>query len=323
MIRAAIDLGSARIGLLIAEGDAAPLTILGWPFVLPVGRRIWHEVPIEKINAKGKIYHERYRREFNDDDEAAIVDAIVFAIIAAKVKHVSIESVAKLYAGKGSTPQEIVARANATKTAEGIGKLVSYRLRVYGGIEIVHVVARSWRAALQRYARANGEPLAEITGAGEALSPLLVAGYVGWPADAVADLGKDGAADVRDAAGLLLSTVLPIPEAARRTRSERAKGPRRPRGPRTGKGRKYIPIAKLLAVAPEKAKKRRARDALRQRKKRARDAPNRKAGGCTCPPKADGRASRHRKGCPMPMKARPVVDVPQYRKRWTPYDFDD
>ncbi len=330
MIRAAIDPGSARVGLVIvdhAPGPApdAPALALLRHAVIPVGRLVDRAAPKIITRKDGSTYVLDKRREVTDDDVRTAAREVFVALVAHGVEVVALERVQHVYMGEGS-PAASAKKAEGLLYSGRIGERIA-TLCEHVGIAVVAQQARSWRAALTRYCDACGESLGAITADhGAALDPLLRRHlpelYSADPpqGDSAADMADENeaaptlpgfplrlrrpSADLRDAAGLLLAAVLPCPPVARAATPARPRDPRAPRRPRSpGKPRDTRapcacpPPPARFKGAPHFAACPRAtptaEQAAKQAAGRAATRARREAAGCTCPP------SCHARECPL------------------------
>lgn len=270
--RAAFDLGSSRIGCAVADVSAVPLHLLEPPTWIKVGVDIELATPLTGIRKDGQAWIKRTQHIVTYADERrAASEAISWLTKAMSAGgEVVIESGSHVH---GTTLSSLKAQSNAQTIAERIGRDIVVQAEMLGYAVAPPFSAQAWRGKLQRYSRANGNPMDKIAARGSALEPLLVAHYVDWPAEYVA--ASEGAADMRDAAGLLLSTALDVPDA--KPRKAVAPGPR-------------------VAVTPELAAARKAARAAQQGKRAAEGAAAKRGAradqGCFC-------AKRHIKACPL------------------------
>lgn len=270
--RAAFDLGSTRIGCAVADVSSMPLRITAQPTWILVGVDIELAVPIVRTRKDGQNWTQSTQHVVTYADERrAATDAIRWLVtVMPDLGEVVIESSSHVH---GKTIEAAKAQGNLLTIAERIGRDILVQAEMLGYTVAPPVTAQSWRGKLQRYARANGNPIDKITARGSALEPLLVAHYVDWPAAYVA--ASEGAADMRDAAGLLLASALVVPDAP--PRKATAAGPR-------------------VAVTPELLAQRKAARNDRQAERARGDAAARRGAkedrGCFC-------KRRHIKTCPL------------------------
>lgn len=270
--RAAFDLGSTRIGCAVADVSAVPLRLLAPPTWILVGVDIELAVPIVRTRKDGQTWTQSTQHVVTYADERrAATDAIRWLVtVMPDLGEVVIESSSRVH---GDTVEAAKAQSHLLTIAERIGRDILVQAEMLGYSVAPPVTAQSWRGKLQRYSRAAGNPIDKIAARGSALEPLLVAHYVDWPAEYVA--ASEGAADMRDAAGLLLASALVVPDAP--ARKAAAAGPR-------------------VAVTPELLAERKAARSARQAE-RARGEAAAKRGakedkGCFC-------KARHVKACPL------------------------
>ena len=299
MISAALDPGSARCALVIAT-DAPVLALLS-ALVFEVGHLEDLPAPVTTHSKDGTKSWTRTKRRVHPEEELdALVTAITGAILSAGVESLAVE-VSDIYLPDGAKLNALRAQAREVQIADRIAARVIDRCKC-AGVSVRSVPRVTWLAALRRHASAGltvgVEAIPQKVGSGAALDPLirahlpalyeLPAHRASEDADEESDApagpvrARMPGADLRDAAGLLLSRVLVCPPPA----SKGATGEPRTRGtPREGGApRKRTPaqLARMLADRREaRAEKRAAR-------------------GCTCRTAEDGRASAGRcpRSCP-------------------------
>ena len=294
-ILAALDPGSARAALVIAEVDR-PRARLLHHVVFPVGHLELLPAPKVTVSKAGKTWTRTHKRVLDPAEEDALVTEIVSLLLSHGVQRLLIEASAP-YLAEGAPLAAMRAQVREIATATGIAKRIQDRLGLLGvAVDLVPRV--TWLAALRRHAAAGLTPgvtlIPQAVGkAGAPLDPLLRAHLpelYARPAEPDAiegPLPEDGGeaqeesdapeaeaparerarspgADVRDAAGLLLSAVLECPPPGRAARVRpvaSGASPATPRAPRP-------------PGTPERVKAR--EKALR--------AAKRAIIGCTCPP---------------------------------------
>lgn len=298
MIRAAVDSGSRRIGLVIGSDSPADIEA-ALDYIDHATFDVGHEeqmavpelvTPRPYTKPDGTVvtrdpYWKTKVNVVTDEEEQSAADAVIARLVAAGAQHVTLEYVRSVYLGKKSV-------RGGAKTATNI--IIAERIMTWIragcralGIQTAIVIRRTWHAAIQRFAKAAGTPLGSVRRAGTALDPILRKLIVDWP-DAKG-------ADVRDAGAMLIASLLPPPvKPPRKPRVARPPGERKPRGHREPTSR-----ARLAEVAPDKLKKLREQGARAERKRRAKAAvpikAARDAAGCIC----GHRRGRHKAACPM------------------------
>ena len=299
MISAALDPGSARCALVIAT-DAPVLALLS-ALVFEVGHLEDLPAPVTTHSKDGTKSWTRTKRRVHPEEELdALVTAITGAILSAGVESLAVE-VSDIYLPDGAKLNALRAQAREVQIADRIAARVIDRCKC-AGVSVRSVPRVTWLAALRRHASAGltsgVEAIPQKVGSGAALDPLirahlpalyeLPAVATGDDADEEVDApagpvrARMPGADLRDAAGLLLSRVLVCPPPA----SKGATGePRTRNAPREGGAPRKRTAAQLARMLADRREAR---------------AEKRAARGCTCRDAEDGRASAGRcpRSCP-------------------------
>lgn len=244
---AGLDPGSAHVGLVIAEGERAPLRLVV-ARTLDVGERVERARPLTGTRPDGTTYVSTHRHTVT----AEHVDAVAGAVVAELLRH----GVARLVIEHADTvrmdprnPSAHTSIATAMARQAWVDGVIGERARA-AGIAVERVAAVTWRGAVAGRSGRGGAGAERIPAA-------VLAGVVGWT-------GHDEHA--LDAAGLCLWAVRePEPPPAPRVPRERA-----PRAPRA---------ARSSTPATDGA---RARARAKASAKSAARAAERRAAGCEC-----------------------------------------
>ena len=293
MISAALDPGSARCALVIAT-DAPTLAMLS-ARVFEVGHLEDLPAPVTTHSKDGTKSWTRTKRRVHPEEELdALVTAITGAILSAGVESLAVE-VSDIYLPDGAKLNALRAQAREVQIADRIAARVIDRCKC-AGVSVRSVPRVTWLAALRRHASAGltvgVEAIPQKVGSGAALDPLIRAHLpalyelpthrAGDDADEEVDApagpvrARMPGADLRDAAGLLLSRVLVCPPPKRVS----VTAPRK----RDGATRRK----RARAVGEDRRK-------YKAKWKREKIAAAREASGCAC----GVHRGRHRKGCPL------------------------
>lgn len=316
MRHAGIDSGSRWLGLGIFD-DGPPTHPLSYVFAkaLTVGREVERAAPLlitpkDKTAADGSVtkrepYYLTTTREVTEEDECAVAAEVMGYLIAHGVECVTIEKVSRVNFSKGATTQGVAAQGTALGQTKGVYTRIAERCMARG-IEVRYVLAATWRARLLPMVKAEAVLAARMRGVappedtaikrrGADLEPTMRMGIHGWPAGGT--FKSDEIEHVCDAAGIVLSAMLPAHVSKRKTRTgsprKRTPGPRKPRGTRG---------------ALDKKKQHERRIALRAERRPAREAA-RAATGCTC----GLHRGRHRRECPRHNGRVPPAETDEQR----------
>ena len=303
MISAALDPGSARCALVIAT-DAPALALLS-ARVFEVGHLELLPEPEVTVTKAGKTRTKTHKRVHPADEIDALVSAIAGAIMGSGAGEVAIEMGA-MYLAEGTPIKALRAQVREVGIAKDIATAIATRCKMAGirvvntrdanGVEHMGTPRITWLSALRRHLSAGLtpglDPLPKTIGDGACLDPLirahlpalyeLPAVATGDDADEEVDApagpvrARMPGADLRDAAGLLLSRVLVCPPPKRVS----VTAPRK----RDGATRRK----RARAVGEDRRK-------YKAKWKREKIAAAREASGCAC----GVHRGRHRKGCPL------------------------
>lgn len=241
---AGLDPGSSHVGLVIAEGERAPLRLV-LARTLDVGERVARAKPLTGKRPDGTTYVSTHRHSVT----AEHVDAVASAVLAELVRH----GVSRLVIEHADTvrmdprnPSAHTSIATALARQAWVDGVIGERARA-AGIAVERVAAVTWRGTVAGRSGRGGAGAERIPAA-------VLAGVIGWT-------GHDEHA--LDAAGLCLWAV---------REPEPAPVPRAPRAPRERPAR-----ASTLATDGARARAR-AKSAAAS----AARAAERRAAGCAC-----------------------------------------
>lgn len=236
---AGLDPGSSHVGLVIAEGERAPLRLV-LARTLDVGERVERAKPLVGKRPDGTTYVSTHRHSVT----AEHVDAVASAVLAELVRH----GVSRLVIEHADTvrmdprnPSAHTSIATALARQAWVDGVIGERARA-AGIAVERVAAVTWRGVVAGRSGRGGSGAERIPAA-------VLAGVIGWT-------GHDEHA--LDAAGLCLWAVrepepVPVPRAPRapRERSARASSP-------ATDGARSRARARLAAKSAARAAERRA-----------------------------------------------------------------
>ena len=193
---AAVDPGSAHVGMVVAEGHELPLRCL-LADTLPLGERVPLREPKVRVLASGKTKVTTHRHSVRTEHVDALVAEVVSRLVAHGVTHLALEHVDSVYldAEKASAH---VAQATAIARASWVDGAIGEAARA-AGIEVLRVTASAWRAAI---VRRKG---LEHVDADKRVEAVVRAGFSNWP---------DADEHAADAAGLCMWLVRPREERA-------------------------------------------------------------------------------------------------------------
>lgn len=212
---AAIDPGSAWVGLVVAEGHELPLRCLE-AVTLPLGERVPLREPKVRVLANGKTKVTTHRHSVRTEHVDALVAEAMLVLRSRGVTHLALEHVDTVYLNAEKASAH-VAQATAIARAAWVDGALGEAARA-AGIEVQRVTATAWRGAI---VRRKG---LEHVDADKRVEAVVRAGFANWPDDA-----DEHACD---AAGLCMWLVRPREERAARAARVVVEVVATPKGPR-------------------------------------------------------------------------------------------
>lgn len=272
--RIGIDPGSAHLGLVVAEGDAAPLRLLHRA-TLDVGEMRPRAVPISGVRKDGTTWTQTHRRVVTTEHVALLSLKVLDICREHDVTRAVIEHVEHVFLDPDKSTAAHRSQATALNRSSWVAGDIQGTLRA-AGIEVVVVPQATARA------RAVGRSKGRRGGSSpERIPDAVRRGFVDWPAEA----GEHE----RDAAVLAIYDVTPASSPPAVVPGQPAPPPK-PRAPRTKKdpeqGADGEPVKRKRTPPP--AWRAASRLPIVPRESRAER-------GCTCPTSR----GRHGRGCPL------------------------
>ncbi len=208
-VRAAIDPGSAWLAVVVARGDAPPLSLVAAE-TFEVGAMVPLAKPRTVTRSDGTTSQVTHRRSVTSEHVTTIASGVLALLQLHDVRRVVVEHVDHVHLAESKAHSSRMA-TDLVRSAWVEGA-VSERLRAHG-IDVATVASASWRARI-------APRVADGSTADQRVDVAVRAGFVDWPRSNV---------HARDAAGLCLYDATPIPErkARQRVRSSGAKVKRR------------------------------------------------------------------------------------------------
>lgn len=200
MIRIAIDSGSVKVGVVIADGDTLPAQALHVE-TIEVGELV--ELAKPKEQPGGKI--QTHRRSVTSEHVEAIADKLRDLALKHGVTRAIFEHVERVYMNPASPAAHSSIATHMSRTAWIEGQ-VSGTLRA-AGIKVDTIQRATWRArVLPKRVGRGGENSAEH------LPGVVRASFSNWP-------GGDEHAE--DAAGVLVSDIMGPQKVGRKPKGEK------------------------------------------------------------------------------------------------------
>jgi len=172
---AAIDPGSAHVGLVVAEGHELPLRCLE-AVTLPLGERVPLREPKVRVLANGRTKVTTHRHSVRTEHVDALVSEAMFILRSHGVTHLALEHVDNVYLSADKASAH-VAQATAIARAAWVDGAIGEAARA-AGIEVLRVTATAWRGAI---VRRKG---LEHVDADKRVEAVVRAGFANWPDDA-------------------------------------------------------------------------------------------------------------------------------------------